>query len=603
MAVQDKFNKPNVIYKITKDIDLKGGTLTIPEGCTLDFQGGSFSNGTIIGNSTKIISTINRIFSTNITIDGTWDIPYAYAEWFGAKGDGIADDTLPIQKSIDIFDRLDLSNNKVYTITYPILINNPVIIQGNNSTIIKTTSNTASIGDMECITGGKVNCDKDAVILSYGSFLFSKIEDLRLKGYDNKSVGIFLLNSQKSNIKGVYIYNCEIGVQVKNAFMTTLDNIVVENSKYGFFFDNSRNIGVGGTGTTVTFNNCYSIGGANTDSGFNLKSLYYSTLVNCASEGAKNAYNFIDVNANMLSCGAEQSKGPLLIANACKLNLENIAYDCIYDFPTCIITNSYITINKGFLTKVTKYLVNIEANSKVLIKDCVIGGEYQFYFVDDSSSVIIVEDNGNKDIYWKSNSTKVNLRKEGTNRRVYKGKVNTKYLKITIYPYSGSLADLGSLAGGTQIGLYAESDGAGIATRGTQFYCNFLNSGWGVKNSYIALTSPKGTRYFNSFHVEKSSEGEVYIYIEANTVGDIYYDILGAYDNIKIESIPSMPSSYIRIEEGGIYMDDVWVNYKKTASSTTRPAISAGQSFFDSTLNKPVWWSGTDWVDATGTIV
>lgn len=53
--MQYKFSKPNVIYKITKDIDLEGETLTIPAGCTLDFQGGSFTNGTIILNNTKVL--------------------------------------------------------------------------------------------------------------------------------------------------------------------------------------------------------------------------------------------------------------------------------------------------------------------------------------------------------------------------------------------------------------------------------------------------------------------------------------------------------------------------------------------------------------------
>lgn len=33
MAIQDKFNKQNTIYKITKDIDLGGGALTIPYLC------------------------------------------------------------------------------------------------------------------------------------------------------------------------------------------------------------------------------------------------------------------------------------------------------------------------------------------------------------------------------------------------------------------------------------------------------------------------------------------------------------------------------------------------------------------------------------------
>lgn len=54
MAIQDKFNKPNVIYKITKDINLEGSNLTIPAGCTLDFQGGSFTNGLVISNNTII---------------------------------------------------------------------------------------------------------------------------------------------------------------------------------------------------------------------------------------------------------------------------------------------------------------------------------------------------------------------------------------------------------------------------------------------------------------------------------------------------------------------------------------------------------------------
>lgn len=73
MAIQDKFNKPNVIYKITKDISLEGGTLTIPEGCTLDFQGGTIVNGTIIFNNTKILPIGGNIKDyITATIEGTY---------------------------------------------------------------------------------------------------------------------------------------------------------------------------------------------------------------------------------------------------------------------------------------------------------------------------------------------------------------------------------------------------------------------------------------------------------------------------------------------------------------------------------------------------
>lgn len=31
--------------------------------------------------------------------------------------------------------------------------------------------------------------------------------------------------------------------------------------------------------------------------------------------------------------------------------------------------------------------------------------------------------------------------------------------------------------------------------------------------------------------------------------------------------------------------------------------VLAGTSYFDKTLSKPVWWTGTNWVDATGATV
>jgi hypothetical protein len=39
--------------------------------------------------------------------------------------------------------------------------------------------------------------------------------------------------------------------------------------------------------------------------------------------------------------------------------------------------------------------------------------------------------------------------------------------------------------------------------------------------------------------------------------------------------------------------------------SAARPALSlqVGQQYFDTTLGIPIWWDGTNWVDATGTTV
>ena len=52
---QDMFTQSNTIYEIRYDFDLNSAEITIPEGCTLDFQGGKIINGTINMQNTKIL--------------------------------------------------------------------------------------------------------------------------------------------------------------------------------------------------------------------------------------------------------------------------------------------------------------------------------------------------------------------------------------------------------------------------------------------------------------------------------------------------------------------------------------------------------------------
>lgn len=55
VLTQDMINKSNTIYEIRYDFDLNGAEITIPEDCILDFQGGSLNNGVLKGNYTKVI--------------------------------------------------------------------------------------------------------------------------------------------------------------------------------------------------------------------------------------------------------------------------------------------------------------------------------------------------------------------------------------------------------------------------------------------------------------------------------------------------------------------------------------------------------------------
>lgn len=80
VLTQNMINQPNTIYEIRYDYTLDNKKITIPEGCILKFKGGSLSNGTVYGNSTKIINSINTIFF-NIVLKNTF-IDNCYSSWF-----------------------------------------------------------------------------------------------------------------------------------------------------------------------------------------------------------------------------------------------------------------------------------------------------------------------------------------------------------------------------------------------------------------------------------------------------------------------------------------------------------------------------------------
>lgn len=73
VLTQSMIQWPNTIYIIQYDYDLQGAEITIPEGCVLDFQGGSLSNGSIVGNKTIVESPYNpnKCIIDNVLVKGS----------------------------------------------------------------------------------------------------------------------------------------------------------------------------------------------------------------------------------------------------------------------------------------------------------------------------------------------------------------------------------------------------------------------------------------------------------------------------------------------------------------------------------------------------
>lgn len=236
MNIQNKFKKTNTIYKITKDIDLEGSTLIIPVGCTLDFQGGSFKNGTIEGNGTAIQSELRRIFDDNIVLEGMWNVKEAYPEWFGGKGDGVTDNTQAINNCIKYFTNTYISagtyiTNQIDDIPSFRTINGcgkKSIIQANpkmdltNSYLLRTKNGGSGITFSNFVLLGGANSTESNYKIG-GIYLRSTSNDVNDQ-WDTRNI------IQNVEIKYCYAASIYVGTyqrenKISNCFITHTTNV------------------------------------------------------------------------------------------------------------------------------------------------------------------------------------------------------------------------------------------------------------------------------------------------------------------------------------------------------------------------------------------
>lgn len=125
----------NIIH-ITHDVDLsKSKDFVITNNTILSFEGGCLKNGTIKGINTAISAPMYPIFQ-NVKLEGTWSVPTAFFEWFGAKGDGKTDDRESIQNALNSPFRSFTLPTKNYVIatdkasSVGLIISHPIKIQG-----------------------------------------------------------------------------------------------------------------------------------------------------------------------------------------------------------------------------------------------------------------------------------------------------------------------------------------------------------------------------------------------------------------------------------------------------------------------------------------
>lgn len=345
MLTQHMMRKPNTIYVIRYDYCLGGETIEVPEGCVLEFDGGSLRNGKIVGHNTKIAGILNKIFKNSISIDGIWNIATI---------------------STNYFDNLDYTNSlkNVFNLSNPDITNTIYVedkgsnyildITANNTAAIELNSNTNLLINATLkLIGNRFaqyqiikinNCD-NVKISGYGKIIGDKNEHIGLSG--EWGFGISILNSNNIAITGLTINSCwgdsiYVGLNC--------GDIDISFCK----LNESRRQGISIiTGNNISINNCTitNIGGTDPGAGIDVEpnadnivnNVYvYNNFIKDCTYGvqfvgfANNAkvnyahcYNNTIVSSESMKTGiAAETVGEIFIEN-------NIVNNCLYYLVMC----------------------------------------------------------------------------------------------------------------------------------------------------------------------------------------------------------------------------------------------------------------------------
>lgn len=245
---QAMLSKENTIYIIQYDYNLNGQTITIPSGCVLLFEGGSISNGTLIGNSTIVVYNNHSIFS-NIVGGGTFNYFDIIPELFGYLS-GL-DSSKTIQQAIDFAYSVGINEvkllPKVYSVDYTIKVPSQFtfggIIEAANSEYnesMATIRPTTQVPVIELTSNKQTFKDAASLINIHDLYIYpSSTSNIGIYGiYFNGQSRETMFGVGRLKFQRLFIRGCEYGIYLKPTGYSSVaflewDNIYTVYSKIG----------------------------------------------------------------------------------------------------------------------------------------------------------------------------------------------------------------------------------------------------------------------------------------------------------------------------------------------------------------------------------
>lgn len=533
----------NTIYEIRYDFDLNGKTLEVPENCTLKFEGGSLNNGTIKGNETYIQAIQTKIFS-KLTLLGIYSNKDTYVEWFGAipNKDYKEDSYEYIQYAID---NTPVNSTLIFKNDY--FSSNQIILNNRGIDIYMT---------------GIVYFPQNV-----NGFVFRAIDDTN----NNIQNHTYRLNIYRINTS----YNEDEHGGAKN---------------YGLLLEGIRQ---------ATFDICITKfeGGVCLRSTEKLDCTYNKffirTLFNCTKTIVLDSITY---DSNTTVAQNTFFGGRIGISGTFSKELESI--DKEYNPLLSILGNNNTNNNNSFFGVSFEGEGVIRANiSYGLFSCCRFEGIKKIIAEGKDAKIFVICSYGFKEIEKKGN---ISYLLSGTD-----AVLNQDAGPLILYSKTGTISKdvLKCLSTTQNVVATINNDGvincSSVLLKRDKYVNHKENEQYEIVigKKYNTLDEFKERQYrflYNSADVYFKKDGILSKLISAKTKKD-NLNIKG--DMAIVNNIP-----IFCIGDNWICADGAREGIVRNGTTEKRPinGIYIGFCYYDSTLKKPIWWTGTKWIDATG---
>ena len=352
ILTKDMITKSNTIYEIRYDFDLNGETIEMQEGCTLKFNGGSFRNGSLVGNNTNIKYVKgNVLFKENLNIAGKWNVPYITSSMF----EDLSSDN-EIKKLISLTDEsiynTVIIEHGTYNVSVKSQLDYAIGLNSNTRFILHGTISLAP-NNFESYDVLKISDSSNVVVEGTGSIIGDKSTHTGTTG--EWGVGVEILNSKNIKIDGINILNCwgdcvYVGDDSKQICLSNLN------------IDNGRRQGISIVSVdNIVVENCIirNISGTAPEYGIDIEPNKEQSIDNVSINNIK----FYSCKGGILSYGGADN---VFIGN---VKISNCSFDNVYEKNTISLhgVNNASIINCNIIANTC---ISVQSCNTVAIENC-----------------------------------------------------------------------------------------------------------------------------------------------------------------------------------------------------------------------------------------